>query len=186
MNWLVENPTWMLVLAVVTEAVLAVAFVRTGRGIVLTLMAGVAVLALAGLAMERYVVTDREQVEAALDDVAAGLVANDLTAVLARIAPEASQLRAVAETNMPRVKFTEAKIRDLTVTINRFTSPPSAEARFRGIISANDTKGQFPYDHFMQRFTVKLRSEGDEWLLTDYEAKAIDDKLPWQNPTGAQ
>jgi hypothetical protein len=38
----------------------------------------------------------------------------------------------------------------------------------------------------MQRFTVKLRSEGDEWLLTDYDAKAMDDTLPWQNPAGAQ
>ena len=70
MTWLVEDPTPTLVAAALIEAVLVLALVKTGRGVLLWAVGGVALLAVALLALEWLVVTDKEKVEETLSGAA--------------------------------------------------------------------------------------------------------------------
>lgn len=181
MQWITEDVTWLIGLGIVVVAILAVVLFRTGRGAVMFAMVGVLALVLGGVVVERAVVTEREEVEHTLDSLTSALLSNDLPAVLDHLAPEASYARDMANTHLPQVEISEARVRDLDITVNRLTSPPTAEANFRGIMSIKDLRGQFPYEHYLQRFTVRFRREGDRWLLVDYEAQNIDGgKLPWE------
>lgn len=185
MSWLFEDVTWLIGVGIVVEALLAVVLFRTGRGVVMLAMAAVLAVVLAGVVIERLVVTEREEVVDTLDALAAALVAGDLQAVLSHLAPEASFARDQAQTHLPQVKINEARMRNIEVMINRLTSPPTAEAQFRGILNIKDLRGQFPYEHYIQQFTVRFRREGDRWLLVDYEAQSLDSsgQFPWQKGT---
>ncbi len=168
MSTFVENPVFWIAVTVLLEALLAIALVRTGRGALIAAMIGVLLLGAAGLLLERLVVTEREEVEAAFDDIAAALERDDVAGVLARLAPEAANLRTEASSRMPRVEIDDAKIRDLKVSINRRANPPTARADFKAIVEARDKRGEVPYEHFIRQCSVGLRREGDRWLLTDY------------------
>jgi hypothetical protein len=172
MSWFTEDPTLILALAIVLEAILAVALVRSGRVAVIGPMLVVALLGGTGLVVEYMIVTPNEQVEEALDGVARALTANSLPGVLACLAPDATELRDLAKASLPQLRFTEAKIRDLRISINRFVDPPTAKADFLGVLSVKDAHGQFPYEHYLERLSVTLRQEGNRWLLTGYARQA--------------
>jgi hypothetical protein len=182
MHWISEDPVWMIALGIVVEAILAVVLIKTGRGVVVALMAAVALLIGLGLLTERLLVTPREEVEQTLDGVAAALVANSLPRVLGYIAPQATELRALAEENMPHLHFTEAKVRELQVTINSRRVPPTAEANFLGVITVKDSSGRFPREHYLERFTVMLRRDAQGWLITGYRQQTSQNALPWRQP----
>ncbi|MBI2827183.1 MAG: hypothetical protein HYX69_21130 [Planctomycetia bacterium] len=168
MSWFVEDPAPTLVVAALVEAVLTVMLVKTGRGNILYAIAGVAVLAAAMLALEWWIVTDREEIQVALDGAARALEANDPQAVLTWVDP-ASPMRGQVVREMSGVRIERAGFRRLEVKVYRHTSPPSARADFTGFIQAKDLRGEFPYENFVQGFTVELKQHGDGWLLYSYE-----------------
>ena len=171
MQWLFENPWPAIGCALVIEVILGVAFYNTGRRAVLAGMAGVLVLALVMVAVERLVVTEREEVEDALHGIAAAMETNRIEAVLAYIAPDAIPMRSAVQSILPSIEVTEAKARDIKIVFNRVVAPPTARVEFIGRVKAKSHSPgqQFPYENFIRRFTVKLRKEGDRWLLTEYE-----------------
>jgi ketosteroid isomerase-like protein len=155
-------------LGISLEVILAIALVRTGRGVIIGAM--VVVLALTGgmLILERLVVTENEAVEDALDQVAAALAANDRDAVLASFSPQ-SPRRAEVQSLLSRVTVSSARIGgDLEVRFNELASPPSATTYFTGIVNAKDTGGAIPYEHMMRKFKVTMRKEDGRWLIFDY------------------
>ena len=169
MTWFVESPWPSLILGIGLEVILAIYLVRSGRAIVIAAM--VAVLALtAGLVLrERIVVTETEQVEDTLDEVAQALAANDSSAVLALFSSK-SPRRAEVQSAMSRVTISEARIgNDLEVRLNPLTAPPSASAYFTGHIQVRGTRETIPYEHVMRKFKVTLHKEGDRYRLFDYE-----------------
>lgn len=168
MTVLLEDPLPYVFFGIIAEAVLAVVLLRTGRGVALLGMVAVALVVLLGIGVEWAVVTEREEVEAAIDGVAAALEANDLQGVLGFVDPKAIGTRQRAEWALGRVEVLEANARNLQVTINRFTSPPTATAEFNGIIRVRDRKGQFPYENYTAKFTVELRRHADRWLITEH------------------
>ncbi len=168
MNWLVEDPTPTLVGILLVEAVLTLALVKTGRGILFAAIAGVALLGAGLLALEWIVVTDKESVEDTLTAAAHALEANDPQAVIRFIDP-ASPMRSRVAQEMSRVTINKASFSRLDVTFNRRVTPPTAEADFMGFINGRDRRGELPYENFAGRFVVHLRREGDAWLMTDYE-----------------
>jgi len=168
MSWLLEDPTPTLVAAVLAEAVLTVALVKTGRGALLWAIAGVALLAALLLALEWLVVTDRERVEQTLSGAARALEANDPQALMAFIDP-VSPMRSRVSREMSAVKVQRATFSRLDVTVNRLTSPPTATADFMGYVNAKDRRGEVPYENFSHRIVVQMREDGDRWLMTGYE-----------------
>lgn len=170
MNWLFEDPTPLVVIGVLVEGLLAVVFVNTRQLRVAAVMAGVLVLLLAGLAVERLVVTDYEQIEAALDGTARSLRANDIPGVLARIDPQAAGMRQSAEAALNRARISDAKVKDLHVQFHRLTSPPTAEAEFIGNIKGSFESGiDVGEGMVIRRFRIQFVRRGERWLMTAYE-----------------
>lgn len=168
MTWLMESPWPALWIGLILEVLLAIALVRTGRGAIIGAM--VLVLALSGglIFLERVVVTEREEVENTLDDIAAAVEANDVQKVLAAFSPKCPRVNEVRST-LSRVKVRAANVGgDFEVTFNRLTSPPSAKTRFTGYIDAHDNKGEIPYEHIIRKFQVTLQKQGDRWLIADF------------------
>ncbi len=168
MTWLLEDPTPTLVAILLIEAVLVVALVNTGRGALLGAIAGVGLLGALLLGVEWLVVTDKESVEASLSGAAQALESNNPQAVMDYIDPASAMRNRVAQ-EMAQVTISKARFSRLDVKFNRHVSPPTAEADFMGYVNGRDRRGEFPYENFAGRFTVRLRREGDRWLMTDYE-----------------
>jgi hypothetical protein len=168
MSFLVENPLPVLFFGVIVAAVLGAVFVSTQRLELLWAILGVAVFVLVMVGLEWLVVTQREEVEATIDRIAEALEANDWDAVKSHLTPDAATTRDRADEARRLVTVTDTKVRNLQIEVNRHTSPPTATARFDGVIYYE------PKDHFTAsgwypaRFTVEFRELGDRWLVTDH------------------
>jgi hypothetical protein len=171
MSWLFEDPWPVIWITLVVEALLAAALFNTQSKAVLAGMLGVLALAGGLLLVERLVVTETEEVEQTLHDVAEALETNDVAAVLTHLAPDAAEIRFAAQGLLPSVNITEAEVgSDLSVRINPLMNPPTATARFMGKISMESGGSRnIPYEKFIRPFSVTLRKEGDRWLLTGYK-----------------
>ena len=173
-NNLLEDPTPIIFLGIVVEAVLGVILLRTGRGVLLLAMGGVLAFVLAGVALEWIVVTEFERVEATLDGAAAALEANDPERIFSYISPSATRSRARANEAVSRFEVTKVRIRNLRIKVNKLTSPPSAKATFDGFVWLNDRRGELLHHTYAGRLTVEFRLEGDRWLITGHTENAPD------------
>ncbi|MGA2034405.1 MAG: hypothetical protein ABSG68_19340 [Thermoguttaceae bacterium] len=167
-----ESPWPILVFGILAEAILAVALLRSGRGALLWIMLGAAVVVGIGLLVERLVVTDRKRVAATIDGVAAALEANNVEAVLRYVSNSSPQLREEAQLRLSQVQLVHVQVRNLEVLINRLTSPPTAKATFNVFVTGRYRQGEF--SEFGQqsrpgKLSVELDLEGDRWLITGYE-----------------
>jgi hypothetical protein len=171
MSWLVETPWPAIWLGAIIVGLLAVALINTGRRSLVTAMAAVAGVVAVLVLIEWLVVTDRELVDATLENAARALERNDMS-VLELIAPDAAEIRGRAELYLPQIQVSNANIGgDLQVTINRHTSPTTARATFTARISGKSrSPGQaLPYDNYVRRVAIKLRKSNGKWLLTDFD-----------------
>ncbi len=173
MTTLLENPLPIIVFGVFAEAVLGIVLVRTGRGAILAAMLGVLLLVLAGVGLEWLVVTQFERVEATVKGTAGALQANDGDAVLAFCSesddPSAAHTRNEARRARRIVDFSRVKINDLKITINKLSSPPTAEARFIAVVSARDRGNRVGHMTRPLGMTLRLRWESGQWLICGHE-----------------
>lgn len=170
MSWLFEDPTTLIVAGLLIEVLLGIGLVKSGRGALVLPMIGVLVLVGLGVLVERLVVTDREQVEAALDGVCGALMANDVEGVLSHIDPQAAGVRSNVQSIVPRARITDARLYDLVIRVNRHTNPPSAQADFMGRVRGNfRSEGGDADVPVLRRLTVDFHQEGQRWLITDYQ-----------------
>ena len=167
----VESPWPILLLGIVAEAVLAIALFRTGRGVLLWPMAGVGLIVLLGLGVERWVVTDKKLVAQTLEGAAAAMEANDLGRLMTFIStsPTAARTRGEARRALDMGLFVQLKISGLDVSIVRTTSPPIAKAQFIAMATGRARHGEF--DGELSRpvhLEVSLRLESGRWLIYDH------------------
>ncbi|MBN2291298.1 MAG: hypothetical protein JXM70_02670 [Pirellulales bacterium] len=169
MSTFLENPYPVLVVGVLALAFLFAMFYNLQKKVLLIPIVVVLVLTIGGVLIEQVVVTEREEVEATIDQIAAALRANDAPAVLSHLSSSAYESRRRAEWALERIQVNDAKVSGLEITINSLTSPPSAKATFTGVIKFDDRKQEFPYQSYMSKFTITLRKEGDRWMVTGHE-----------------
>ncbi|MBN2218168.1 MAG: nuclear transport factor 2 family protein [Pirellulales bacterium] len=168
MTILFESPIPVLFAGIVAAAVLAIVFFNTGRVVFLAAIAAVVALTLLGVAVEHFVVTEREAVEMALDGLAAAMEANDKDAAIAFLSPSATATRARAEWAFAMFEIQQANVSNLEIEINNLTSPPSATARFHGFIQVRDRRGDLRGGENFY-FTLNYRKEGGRWLLVSHK-----------------
>ena len=169
MTMLAEDPKVVVFIGILAVAMLASILPRTQRYVlVFSGMAGVVLLTVAGVVVERLVVTEREQIEAVLDGIAAALEDNDLEALLQHVSPEAEKTRYRATLALEQVIVTDARVRNVEIVVNRLTSPVTAEIRFDGVVRYEFRGGTLGRDFYPAKFVVELRLEGDRWLVTDH------------------
>lgn len=164
-----ESPWPILLFGIAVEAILAVILIRTGRGILLAAMAGVALFVMAGVVVERLVVTEREKVARTIDGAAAALEANNLQRLLQFVSPSALATREKARWAIAQAEFIQVRIRNLDISIVHTTSPPTAKATFTVLVTGKDRNGA--YGEMTRPFplTLHLRLESGSWLITDYK-----------------
>ncbi len=169
MSWLTDDPTMVLLAAAVLAVGFLIAFLKTGRGLYLLWLGGVVLATMVLVLVERYVVTDREQIEDTLRGAAAAVEANDFDAAFEYLAPTADLLHGEIRRRLQTVNVEEATIADLTIDFSPLELPPKAIARFLGILKF-EASG-IPYDRILRRLTVKLVKQGNRWLIESYELR---------------
>ena len=168
MEIFVESPWPAIFFGVVGEAILAVALVRTGRGVLLWAMAGVLAVSLGGVALARLVVTEKKLAAAVIYDCAAAAKKNDAAGILRHISPEDEVLREQIAGIMRQFEVSEVKIRALDIVINRLTSPPTATATFNFIGTGKERRGEFGGTR-PGRVIVQMRREPGGWLIVGHK-----------------
>ena len=189
MSAIYESPIPVLVLGLVVGSVLGVGYLNTRNRGFLVGVGVVIAIAIAAIALERSVKTDREQIAETLDQLASALQADGLPentaeevipAVLKVIThadtESAERTRQVARTNLHLAKITRASYSNLQVEVNKLSLPPSATVRFDAKISG---EGRPPltdavaYHTYPHEFVIKMVYEKDDrydeprWLIGD-------------------
>jgi len=168
MTWVFEQPHYIAILGVATLAVLGFGWMQTGYRALLYGAIGAAVLTVLLLVVERLVRTENEEIEAALEQIAAAVQSNDLANVLRHIAATAPATRAQARAEFPRYNFSRVKVkRNLTVTIDGQREPRTAVVSFNVVVTGHDRSfgGSFHVPRFV---TVALVREEGQWRLLRY------------------
>ena len=168
MNLLLENYWPWILFGILGEAIVAVALLRTGRGVLLWAMVGVLAIVLLGVAVVKWVPTERKAVAATIYDTAKALEANDLDGVLKHIMPSDEQTRADADRYMSMFEFSEVKIRYLEITINYLTSPWTAKATFNVSATGRDRSGQWGQGTRPAKLIVQLLRQPNGWMISDH------------------
>lgn len=170
MMWIAEQPLTILLLTLGAEAALFAAMVQTGKKLFMPIMAGVALLGLLLLGIEWLVVTDREQVEGTLYDVADAIEANDVDRVIAHLEVGANETAGDARRYMGMLKVGQVKIKDnLEITIAPQTDGKLATASFNVTLIVSDTSQTFANQTFPQFLKVYFRHRDGVWRIYDYE-----------------
>jgi hypothetical protein len=166
---LLEDPTPVIVVGILAEAVLAAVLVRTRRGFLLWPMAGVLALVVIGWVVERLVVTEKERVGEVLNGAARAVQANDRDRLATYIARSASDELRRDVSYLDRWEFTGVTLRGMEITINELTSPPTAEAYFFARAEFTDRRRDYPYPAYAANFTVELVREDGAWKIRSAE-----------------
>jgi len=169
MNTLLENPMPVIFVGIVAVAVLGVILAKTGRGIFLVAIVGVLLLVLAGVGLEALVVTDHEQVEATIDGGAAAFVDGNIERVLRFIAPDAPGVQTEARLILREGDFDAIKITDLQINIIPTTSPPTARVKLIAVVTGRYRSGDIPVTNQVAPVELKLRREGDRWVVYSFQ-----------------
>ncbi len=163
-----ESPWPVLIVGLVLEMALAIALFRTGRGAVLWAMAGVALLVLLGILIERYSITDTKLIRQTLEAAAAGLLTGKAEQVDRCIVPDedGNAARKLVISALSQAEFHEISIRNLEVKFNYRASPPTATTTFsvwvRGALRGEMSTGEISRPVAME---VQLRKESGRWLI---------------------
>jgi hypothetical protein len=163
-----ESPWPILIVGLVLEMVLAIGLFRTGRGVVLVAMGGVALVVLLGVLIERSTVTDTKRIRQTFEAAAAGLQANNARQVDAWIVPGADGdvARNLVGWALSQAEFLELTVRNLEVKFNYQMSPPTAETTFTVWVRGMDRSGTVPGEISRPvAMNVKLRKESGRWLV---------------------
>lgn len=173
MTWLLEDSTPAIVLGVLLEALLALVLLKTGRRAALAAMGGVLVLVALAVLVERWVVTDREQLEELFARLAAALAARDADTVLAAIDPAAARVRSDARRVLAAARLDEVTITDLRIALRPRGQPSTAEADLTARASSRPGRGSPASQSVVGRFLIQLRKEQDRWLIESYQEQPL-------------
>ena len=169
MNWLDQNAIWLVLACVVAAAILAGGWLQTGRRVLVLAAALPILLALALLIVQQLVVTDREQVEATLHEIAGHVRRNDLDAVLRHVDPQSPRVADQARSEFPRYEFDEVTIkRNLEVTVDRRQQPPKAVAEFNVTVLVSEKAGAFQKQRVPRFAVVTFLLRDGKWRVSDY------------------
>ena len=171
MPTLLENPVPIYAVGAVLATLCGLAFLVRRNLPSLLACAGVVAATLLLVLVERLVVTDREQVEAAVVELMKAIEENDLPTVVAAIDPAANEVRSDAETLMPMVKVEDTGATSLRVEVDAAAEPQTAVAKFLGKVNGIlKSSGQRVF-YFDEVHLLWVKRE-HQWLVEDYWANS--------------
>jgi len=167
MTTLLEDPVPICAVGAVLATICGLAFLARRNLPSLMALVGVVLASLLLVLVEQLVVTDREEVETAVDELMLAIEENDLPAVVATIDPAAVEVRSDAESLMPQVRIEDTGSSSLRVEVNTDAEGTTAVAKFRGKVDGiHKSSGQRVfYFEEVHLFWIK---RDQRWLVTDY------------------
>lgn len=169
-TWFTENPAPILIGGGGVLLILLVLLLKTGRGVILTAMLGVAIVMGLAVLIDRLVVTDRERVANLVYEAAAAAQRNEIEPIIANILPSATAVRAEARRWIGQVRLSDVTITNIRVDLDRAAKPRAATAVFRVLAKGEvrDRTAVYPGDYFGLITAHFVREEG-RWMLADYQ-----------------
>lgn len=166
-----EDPTYVIMFSILAVCAMGAMLASTGRVVYLYVMIGVLGVGMGLVAIERFIVTDRELVEDAVYKMADAITAGDLPAVHALIGgKDAQKIRNTATSTIRGNKVTEASVNNLEIELNYLTPQPTAIARMGSVIHVGVKEaGGMSSIPVVVNLTLTYSKLDGEWLLTDYE-----------------
>ncbi len=180
LHWLLESP-WP---AILVGSVASISFWGMWRqrlekkylaAMLITVAATVALVVL-----ERLVVTETEQVERTLYQIAQALEKNDVNAVLAYLHPRARSARNALRRVLPRVRILRASLSDVRVEWVPGNRPLRARVRVFGHVLFEYRSAELaePIPHrYAREVTVILVKHGDRYLVAGYRDNVTNYRL---------
>jgi len=163
MSWFTENP-WPPVFVCVVMAGLAAAWGLTRNQPRGYLGAALAVLAALGcFQFEKWIVTDREQIELEVHQLVADFTAQDEEATLDHFSPQAVDWRTQAQLALKLVKIQNIDVKDLSVKMTSGGSEAVSQFRANGRITFSGMDA----GHQPSRWKLTWRREQGEWKIID-------------------
>lgn len=159
MTWLFEQELVIVVGGVLLLLGLGIAWSSSGRKELAFAAGLVLLLTIVGVVVERLVVTDREALEATLQEIAHDVATNNHRALYKHISDTAPDLRKRAESEVPGYHFQSCRVTKIhTVTVNSTARPKTAEVEFNVVFS-----GDFRYEG-----TEFNNISGARWIKLDF------------------
>jgi len=170
MLWLYEQPLAIVAIGVALILALGAAWSASGRKELLYAAGAMFLLLIAGLIIEKMVITDREAIRTTVLQIARDVQNNDRRAVLGHIHSSAPQLRRQAEAELPKYEFKEMRITRIhLIDVDRQAEPRSAIVEFNIIGSGTERQG-VELGHVAQWVKLHLLREKDgRWTVADFE-----------------
>ena len=177
MGWLLEKPLFIVAIGLLTSALLGGFWLQTGRKPLVYALALVVSLTCALVLLERAVETDREQIEATLEQISRDVERNDLDAVLRYLDPTATEIRRRAAAEFARFEFQRVSIKqNLEISIQADQQPAAATATFNVVVVLSERSGLHRERSGMreeirapQFIMLNLRKEEGTWQVTDFD-----------------
>lgn len=169
--WIFEQPLYIVLFAAIGGAILGGALLQTGKHLFLYLLVGWIALAGIALGCEYAIVTEKEEIESVIYDVAAALEANDVEAVKSYISDDASDVRAVAQRQMAYVEIQNVKLKDnLEVSFLNGSTPEMAVAKLNVKIEGR-VKGNADFQGDFATFLVLTfqKDPDGQWRIVSYD-----------------
>lgn len=170
MIWLTEKPLVIVLMGVTTAIVFGGLWMQTGRKSALYALLGALLATGALLVLERFIVTDREQIDILLHQAAREVERNDLEALFRHTHSRAEWIRQQARAELPRYVFENVSIKsNLEITVRADRRPPTARARFNAVVTLSEREGLI-HDRRIPRYVVvDFEKEDDAWRVVGYE-----------------
>ena len=172
MALITENPIAIAVVGGLAATLAAVVFLARRTSGALVALAAIVAITILLLVVERVVVTDREAVEASVEEVFDAVERNDLPGVLAWIDPAAAGVRADAEALMPFVKMSTANAAAVSLEgmDGKNGKATSALCRLRAYLNGVHGSSGMSLLYVNQRVDIKWVKRGKRWLISGYTA----------------
>jgi hypothetical protein len=170
MSLFTEKPVALAVLGAICAIFPLLVFLSRRTLGSLFALAGVLVLTLGLILVERLIVTDREAILTQQQGVLAAVEANDLRKTLTYIDPAAAAVRSDAQTLMPQVKVNRARrLGDVEVKLDPTSNKADATTTFRGFLEGVHT-GSGLHFGYMDQVDIHWAKQNEKWLITGYTA----------------
>ena len=167
---LLENSLPIYAVGAVLATLCGLAFLARRNLASLLALIGVVVISLLLVLTEQMVVTEREEVEQALQQLMAAIESNSVSDVLALVDPAAAQMRGDVEKLMPEANIEDTGATAVKIDIHASTQPLTATARFRGRVDGvHRRSGQRVF--YFDEVEMSWIKRADRWLVEGYAAQ---------------
>jgi hypothetical protein len=161
--WFTET-AWPPVVIVLTAATAAAILWKDRRqSRYLAIVAGCVIAAIAIVAVEEKVVTERERIEQSIHHLATDFEHADADAVVDAISKQSPELRLFARAAVNAVQLSSARVTDVNVEM---LSDSRAKSHFR-VNGTVALRSQLNGTHQATRWIATWQNEGDRWRILD-------------------